>query len=237
MIFDCYQLKLSVSENWQLFSNFSILKFWSRKQLKTNWTHFFEHKECPQFADMWQSLSWSSITLGIGFWYRSIGKTLRTSKTEKCMRESDVKMLCICVWIQLQAVLMLSHPNLLIIPKWLLSEFCRSQWCHRLEFWYLIGQLRLFHVTPQSERLPLESMMKQTKSEFAAKLHAQNPTTVSPQNFTILDQNNWNKTNFSALHTHCMVSFTPVAQSVCAIFNNCDRQNRVYTERLLSLPL
>ena len=50
------------------------------------------------------------------------------------------------------------------------QQFCRSQWCHRLEFWHLIGQLRLFHVTPRSERLPLEWMMKQTKSEFVVKL-------------------------------------------------------------------
>ena len=48
--------------------------------------------------------------------------------------------------------------------------FCWSQWCHRLEFWHLIGQLRLFHVTPRSERLPLEWMMKQTKSEFVVNL-------------------------------------------------------------------
>ena len=35
-------------------------------------------------------------------------------------------------------------------------SFCRSQWCHRSKFWHLIGQSRLFHVTPRSERLPLE---------------------------------------------------------------------------------
>ena len=54
-----------------------------------------------------------------------------------------------------------------------LVTFCRSQWCHRLEFWLLIGQLRLFHVTPRSERLPLEWMMKQTKSEFVVKLQVE----------------------------------------------------------------
>ena len=55
MIFDCYQLKLSVhvSKNSQLFfSNFSICQFWSQKQLKTNWAHFCEHKEHPQFAEV-----------------------------------------------------------------------------------------------------------------------------------------------------------------------------------------
>ena len=57
MIFDCYKLKLSVSKNWQLFSNFNTRQFWSQKQLKTNWAHFFEHKERPQCADIWQSLS------------------------------------------------------------------------------------------------------------------------------------------------------------------------------------
>ena len=56
MIFDCYKLKLSVSKNWQLFSNFNTGQFWSQKQLKTNWAHFFEHKERPQFANIWQSL-------------------------------------------------------------------------------------------------------------------------------------------------------------------------------------
>ena len=56
-IFDCYKLKLSVSKNWQLFSNFNTHQFWSQKQLKTNWAHFFEHKERPQCA-IWQSLTW-----------------------------------------------------------------------------------------------------------------------------------------------------------------------------------
>ena len=44
MMFDCYKLKLSVSKNWQLFSNFNTHQFWSQKQLKTNWTHFFNIK-------------------------------------------------------------------------------------------------------------------------------------------------------------------------------------------------
>ena len=56
MIFNCYKLKLSVSKNWQLFSNFNTHQFWSQKQLKTNWAHFFEHKERPQCANIWQSL-------------------------------------------------------------------------------------------------------------------------------------------------------------------------------------
>ena len=57
MKFDCYKLKLSVSKNWQLFSNFNTHQFWSQKQLKTNWAHFFEHKERPQCANIWQSLA------------------------------------------------------------------------------------------------------------------------------------------------------------------------------------
>ena len=36
---------------------------------------------------------------------------------------------------------------------------------------------------------------------------------------------NQNKTNLSALHRHSMISFTPLTRSVCAKFNNCDRQN------------
>ena len=56
MIFDCYKLKLNVSKYWQLFSNFNTHQFWSQKQLKTNWAHFFEHKERPQCANIWQSL-------------------------------------------------------------------------------------------------------------------------------------------------------------------------------------
>ena len=32
-------------------------------------------------------------------------------------------------------------------------------------------------------------------------------------------------TIFSAVHRHSMISFTPVMRSVCAKFNNCDRQN------------
>ena len=35
----------------------------------------------------------------------------------------------------------------------------------------------------------------------------------------------FNMTNLSAVHRHSMISFTPVTQSVCAKFNNCDRQN------------
>ena len=54
-----------------------------------------------------------------------------------------------------------------------INLFCRSQWCHRLEFWHLIGQLRLFHVTPRSERLLLEWIMKPTKSEFVVKLQVE----------------------------------------------------------------
>ena len=46
-----------VSKNWQLLSNFSTHKFWSQNHLKTNWAHFFEHKECPQCTDIWQSLT------------------------------------------------------------------------------------------------------------------------------------------------------------------------------------
>ena len=57
MTFDCYKLKLSVSKNWQLFSNFNTHQFWSQKQLKANWAHFFEHKERPQCANIWQSLA------------------------------------------------------------------------------------------------------------------------------------------------------------------------------------
>ena len=34
------------------FSNFSTHQFWSQKQLKTKWAHFFEHKEHPQFANI-----------------------------------------------------------------------------------------------------------------------------------------------------------------------------------------
>ena len=34
MIFDCYELKLSVSKNWQLFSNFNTHQFWSQKTAK-----------------------------------------------------------------------------------------------------------------------------------------------------------------------------------------------------------
>ena len=52
-----YKLKLSVSKNWQLFSNFNTHQFWSQKQLKTNWAHFFKHKEHPQCASIWQSLT------------------------------------------------------------------------------------------------------------------------------------------------------------------------------------
>ena len=35
----------TVSKNLQLLSNFSTHQFWSQKQPKTNWAHFFEHKE------------------------------------------------------------------------------------------------------------------------------------------------------------------------------------------------
>ena len=82
MIFDCYKLKLSVSKNWQLFSNFNTRQFWSQKQLKTNWAHFFEHKERPQWANIWQSLAillritqifesleaWPPVTLATRSW-------------------------------------------------------------------------------------------------------------------------------------------------------------------------
>ena len=61
MIFDWTKLKHSVSKNWQLFSNFNTRQFWSQKQLKTNWAHFFEHKERPQCANIWQSLPWSTV--------------------------------------------------------------------------------------------------------------------------------------------------------------------------------
>ena len=66
MIFDCYKLKLSVSKNWQLFSNFNTRQFWSQKQLKTNWAHFSEHKERPQCANIWQSLP--CIDIFLEFW-------------------------------------------------------------------------------------------------------------------------------------------------------------------------
>ena len=32
------------------------INFGSQEQLKTNWAHFFEHKERPQCANIWQSL-------------------------------------------------------------------------------------------------------------------------------------------------------------------------------------
>ena len=51
------------------------------------------------------------------------------------------------------------------------------------------------------------------------------PATVSPENFTILDQKHWNMTNFSALYRHSMISFSLVRRSVCAKFNNCNRHN------------
>ena len=69
MIFDCYLLKLSVSKNWQLFSNFNTRQFWSQKQPKTNWAHFFEHKERPQCANIWQSLP---MALENFVWFQSL---------------------------------------------------------------------------------------------------------------------------------------------------------------------
>ena len=46
-----------------------------------------------------------------------------------------------------------------------------SVWCHKLEFWHLIYQLWLLRVTPWSDRLPLEWMMKWTKPYFATESH------------------------------------------------------------------
>ena len=37
-------------EHW---SNLDLI--WNQKQLKTNGTHSFEHRECPQYAQIWQS--------------------------------------------------------------------------------------------------------------------------------------------------------------------------------------
>ena len=55
------------------FSNFNTHQFWSQKQLKTNWAHFFEHKERPQCANIWQSLA-KSMQLSLIFWQHFWGQ-------------------------------------------------------------------------------------------------------------------------------------------------------------------
>ena len=82
-----YKLKLNVSKNWQLFSNFNTHQFWSQKQLKTNWAQFFEHKERPQCANIWQSLikhQVQEMVTSLPIWNRTDCRPLFTQVTNLC---------------------------------------------------------------------------------------------------------------------------------------------------------
>ena len=71
--------KLGV-KNFGVKNSFDVIKqFWSQKQLKTNWAHFFEHKERPQCANIWQSLASSSV-----FWSYIVNAVHRKVWSSTC---------------------------------------------------------------------------------------------------------------------------------------------------------
>ena len=52
-----HDIRLLPAETWGIKELVTFFKFehclnWSQKRLKTNWTHFFEYKERPQYADI-----------------------------------------------------------------------------------------------------------------------------------------------------------------------------------------
>ena len=62
--------------------------------------------------------------------------------------------------------------------RWLLhmsnTQFCQSQWCQRLEFWYLIGRLQLSMLLPGvKDCLWSDWWNKQNYIAFAAKLQSE----------------------------------------------------------------
>ena len=98
MIFDCYKLKLSVLKNWQLFSNFNTRQFWSQTQLKTNWAHFFEHKEHPQCANIWQSLRISSTVPIPRVFFFFLTRRYSCIACWECVEPVSTLSQCSCHW-------------------------------------------------------------------------------------------------------------------------------------------
>ena len=74
---------------------------------------------------------------GIVFWYQSIGQPLMTLKTEMRMRESDEKMLCVQVGIQLREV---NKGKLSFKPSW-----------HHT--WRVLLYLQMFFLHPLSSEM------------------------------------------------------------------------------------
>ena len=114
--------------------------------------------------------------------------------------------------------------------------FCRSQWCHRLKLtpdWsiaavpcYSLEWKIAFGVNDEANKIRVCSKIISSNNFFLKYVINNDILQLCLQKISLYYiKNDRNMTNLSVLHRHPMTSFTPVTQSMCGKFNNCDRQN------------